>query len=868
MLRPRSRSSEATKISTPLPLEQNFAKTIDGADGKAQLGQTVFLHCLIVGVVCQTLIQRLTQTDAVTQNLPAQTPFLAALHDIGKLSPTFQEKIRRAIADYSPNSLLELKNVDPIFEQRWGGHSGVSALTLKAITGDDKLAWIVGTHHGRYPNLSLFTAQDEVFGGPQWQNLRQECFDRLLTYFPDATCEVKSWTQAQVMAGLTCVADWIGSGYPLCELTHLDQNEINRTLTDLGFVRPEYIAGLSFEEIFGFAPNEIQKEIMNRCTGPGVYVLEAPMGVGKTEAALFAAYRLLESARATGLYFALPTQATSEGVYARVKPFLEKILSTQGSSQQLRLLHSNACFLEKEVSSTGQWFASAKRGLLTPFGVGTIDQALLSVLNVRHGFVRTFGLLGKVVILDEVHSYDVYTGVILNQMVKQLRDLNCTVIILSATLTRQRRQELIEGNAFGQNYPLLSADAATGQTQAQEYAIAPAKEKVVHVSISHQDEAVLKIAVEKACRGEQVLWIENTVSAAQDIYRKISEDTHLKNASVECGILHSRFTLGERIERQKKWLGVYGKNAGGRRFDCGRILVGTQVLEQSLDIDADLLITRICPTDMALQRIGRLWRHTGTKRPDGALAQVYLLAPTLQDALTDPQKAFKQTGIVYSPYVLSRTLEVWQNREKIRLPTDIRNLLEQTYEERSETGSMLKLFKDLQEGDTFCNIRRKGLKQLRLLAQKAMSHDNLTDTDSEFATRYSSVPTVEVMLLKKFVAFEDRVEIEFLNSERLVLPNILESDKSIRQQRALEIMKQCLTVPIYMAPFCPPRQALSWLSPYRYVAQNDDERIRVGLVGDVVHEGQFVIEWLGCEPKSNSAVFVYGSMGYGKAQFK
>src|SRR5690625_5144301 len=170
------------------------------------------------------------------------------------------------------------------------------------------------------------------------------------------------------------------------------------------------------------------------------------MGLGKTEAALYASYRMLESGQASGIYFALPTQLTSNKIYERFQCFLEAVLAGDCRHRSL-LLHANAWLLEKDMGEEGRpggaWFNQSKRGLLAPFAVGTIDQALMAAMNVKHGFVRAFGLAGKVVILDEVHTYDSYTGTLLDALINLLSQLDCTVIVLSATLNQQRRQQLI-----------------------------------------------------------------------------------------------------------------------------------------------------------------------------------------------------------------------------------------------------------------------------------------------------------------------------------------------------------------------------------------------------------------------------------------
>ncbi len=261
---------------------------------------------------------------------------------------------------------------------------------------------------------------------------------------------VPSALHAEVLAGLTTVADWIGSG-PLFDdadkSCYTEQESlkkhISKAVDQAGFVIPKIRKGLTFKSVFdfipGFIPRNVQTRFVESINTYGTYVLEAPMGIGKTEAALYAAYKALEDGRATGIYFALPTQLTSDKVYERMNQFLSKILEEGDINRRSLLLHGSTWLRDTELGEDGapghSWFNSSKRGLLAPFAVGTIDQALMAVMNVKHGFVRTFGLAGKVVILDEVHSYDSYTGTILKELVSVLRKLHCTVIILSATLT-------------------------------------------------------------------------------------------------------------------------------------------------------------------------------------------------------------------------------------------------------------------------------------------------------------------------------------------------------------------------------------------------------------------------------------------------
>ena len=179
------------------------------------------------------------------------------------------------------------------------------------------------------------------------------------------------------------------------------------------------------------------------------------------------------------------------------------------------------------------------------------------------------------------------------------------------------------------------------------------------VTIGHRTEAdAIEEALRRAEEGQQVLWIENTVKEAQDIYKKLAG--RASGIGVAYGLLHSRFSKTDRAVNEKIWVKYFGKDGVKTRTQQGRILVGTQVLEQSLDIDADFLITRFAPTDMLLQRLGRLWRHEETVRLPTARREAWILAPDLSAAVLSPEQTFGSTAKVYAPYVLCRSLAVWQ----------------------------------------------------------------------------------------------------------------------------------------------------------------------------------------------------------------
>jgi CRISPR-associated endonuclease/helicase Cas3 len=491
------------------------------------------------------------------------------------------------------------------------------------------------------------------------------------------------------------------------------------------------------------------------------------MGMGKTEAALAAAYELIRTGQASGLYFALPTQATSNRIHERVTKFLH-----HAQTSAPRLIHSGSWLVEKEMrfpriearqpegqqSAARDWFASSKRALMAPFGVGTVDQALLGVIAVQHFFVRHFALAGKVVVLDEVHSYDVFTGTLIEALIGALVKLRCTVIILSATLTRERREKLLgaaggthtgtvrDGAVSGEDpFPLITG-VAGGRAITPHPVTGPPAGPPVGLRFGAEDE-LLGEAVEAARAGACVLWICNTVDRALATYRAMCAERCEGDPPV--GLLHSRFPFYRRQELEEDWMKKLGKDRGFRPRGC--LLVSTQIVEQSVDLDADLLISELAPTDMLFQRLGRLWRHyreTDPPRPRARPELWIIREVATLDALRgekdarEVSRALGKKAKVYAPYVLLRTLEQWQDKAVVNLPGDIRPWLEATYRTRDETERPS--WKQL-----LANAEQKRLKHVGQ-AETAQNVWNLPALKDEegVGTRLNECPTLPLILAR------------------------------------------------------------------------------------------------------------------------
>jgi CRISPR-associated endonuclease/helicase Cas3 len=757
---------KATAAELPVvPFQHCAAKTT--AD---QLpGTTVFEHCRNVGFVAQALARILPSSLRV--HLSENPALPVSMHDVGKVSPGFALKYfeRTLVQTYAP-ALCGLRT----FEKR---HAAISAAAIDRWLGEERMvapaSIAAAAHHGT-ADRSYPPDTSELLGGQAWADERRKLIRKLIEVF-GGNLEDSDKANPALLAGLTCVADWIGSDetfFPADGLP-IEAGDSAQTaayaLAACGFGSTTFKPGLSFVDVFGFIPREAQSRFIERVDRPGVYILEAPMGIGKTEAALYAAYRLMAAGHHHGFYFALPTRLTSDRIHTRVSTFLSRITD---ASVAPRLAHGMAWLSEferggAEMKAGSSWFNPMKRALLYPYAVGTIDQALLAVMNVRHGFVRQFGLAGKVVILDEVHSYDVYTGALLDELVSRLQGIGCTVIILSATLTGARRRQLVPclaEFATCSDYPLLTGKSAAADAFAAP--LPPLPDVVCAVRMEPWNEGeVASEAVAAALRGECVVGIANTVAKAQSWFKAVK--SVMPDNAFAVGILHSRFPMTERQKIEERWMQALGSpsESGSRPHGC--VLIATQILEQSVDIDADWMLSELAPSDMLLQRMGRLWRHKREARPR---AHPELVIVTRDPSACGSVEAVaetlgKENCCVYAPYVQMRTHAVWKERRTVTLPSDIRPLIEATYADppAEETEVMRALRRELQGKS----------ERLRKLACSAQDHVRGIPTgadDERAATRYSDLPTRTVLLLagvERLAGWDNQVRVRLLDGQIL-----------------------------------------------------------------------------------------------------
>lgn len=376
-------------------------------------------------------------------------------------------------------------------------------------------------------------------------------------------------------------------------------------------------------------------------TGPQLFILEDATGSGKTEAAMLLALRLSQQGAGNGLYVALPTMATANGLLPRIKKIAEGFV-THPELAALALAHSAARWMdgfdsrkgnkesEDQAQSAGlrasAWINDhRKRALIAQIGVGTIDQALLAVLKAKHNSIRLFGLFGKVLVIDEVHAYDAYQLELIQALLCAHRAQGGSTILLSATLPLEKRTALLESYApaaptsdqhHGAQaaYPLLSH----AQTQAITYhpvVRIPALLKRYRIRYLKTQAEVIALLLETARSGRCVAWIRNTVREAVKAFEAVQAAMQADD-KLGLTLFHARFAFCDRAEKESQVLQRFGP-AGPASGRCGQIVIATQVIEQSLDLDFDELISDLAPIDLLIQRAGRLRRHR--RALDGSL---------------------------------------------------------------------------------------------------------------------------------------------------------------------------------------------------------------------------------------------------------
>ena len=702
--------------------------------------------------------------------------FLAYSHDIGKASPVFQ--IRKSSAPQMDERIRKnieaagflLKDMYP--EPTKTRHELISHAVLKRHGLDDSICVIVGGHHGLPPSQDKIDKLNSYksncgFDNEKWIEAQDELFYKGLEIAKLSLRDIQNIIierPNQVLySGIIILSDWLAS------------SEKNIMLPSIW--KPENSDNIYNHRFNISNPRPIQQEFINlikKGESSGIYIIEAPMGEGKTEAALAAAEILAHKIGCRGLYFALPSQATSNAMLKRVKDWIESF-EQHDDPLSIRLSHGKAELNEEyegikiadyqegdePAVTVHSWLTGSKKGMLADFTVGTIDHVLMAGLKQKHLALRHLGLANKVLIIDECHAYDIYMESYLLIALRWLGAYGVPVIILSATLPSDRRTELVraylnEGKRFGKgekwakttSYPLITyinkhmVESLPITTKTQGSSVRVNINKIENHDLIDKLENIL---IDGGCAGI----ICNTVKKAQKIFTDLS--ARFGTSNVE--LLHSGFIYCDREKREADLLIKLGKNAGSNR-PCKNIVVGTQVFEQSLDIDFDVMFTDLCPVDLLLQRIGRLHRHAGRTRP------IKLTNPTCYIMGVEWGSFDKGSVYVYGDYLLMRTCAVLQKMKFINIPDDIPRLVSYVYDMEHDINVPEEFEGDYQEAINIweykINDRKESAKSFQI---KGSVKDKtilgwldsaLTDNEKEGeAAVRDGLDTIEVIIIQQ-----------------------------------------------------------------------------------------------------------------------
>ena len=721
------------------------------------------------------------------QRVRALFVFLCASHDLGKATPAFQRKTARpsyaGLLDQRDRNERQSKcfDLDDIILKRLQiaalfcprdiperiktPHALCSQVILLKHAGNcaANVAAILGAHHGKPQKNNIKASLFETYplnfyadndNKASWESVQAGLYQWALTEAGfDAFSNVPqpNLVASAELCGLLVMADWISSNewlfpyIPMDAAVHVisSANRARRGFERLHLTHrwqpsESFTSDFSVHNYYArrfeiLSPNNLQQvtmDVVRSLQQPGILVIEAPMGYGKTETALAAAEMLAQKSGRTGVFFALPTQATSNGIFPRLTAWIHHFGDAQ--SHSVKLFHARAEFnddwknlqneeerrldtmtktsngdtVEEEDDTliVNDWFSGRKKAMLADFVVGTIDQLLMGAFKHKHLMLRHLGLSNKVVVIDECHAYDAYMSVYLERILEWLGKYQIPTIVLSATLPSDKRITVI--NAYQGNtakthiarshdcdffdipdemesiqpdwmttraYPVITY--TDGKDVRIETIPRDTDKRSVQICKLSDDDLAndLSIRLEKGgCAGI----IVNSVTRAQKFYKVLAEEFGQEKVI----LFHSRFLMPDRAEIEKTITGILGKPDHDTHRPDFMIVIGTQVLEQSLDIDFDVLYTDIAPMDLLIQRMGRLHRHHRTRPIELCTPVCHVLG--IQDNAT-----FDRASVaVYGNYLLMRTSALLPHT--ICIPDDISGLVDDVYSDHCQIAGL------------------------------------------------------------------------------------------------------------------------------------------------------------------------------------
>lgn len=701
---------------------------------------------------CLDLLYDQTDKSISRQQFLQSIVFIIGLHDLGKLHPFFQE------------NLLSLPSkTDVRYGFRHEIESGRQLLKSlkKNENADDRtlrmLGRIVKDHHQGKVKSSFDDEAKQIAdqSKPYNENV-SDMFKYMETMYPFAYFSITGSKNlfCKLLSGVLRFSDWAASSYyhmlsGTSEYYIEDCYKMARRFLQDGGLVSEHVSAAKFDytSLCGLQKETLyplQKkliDVLREHPKAECLLIEDQPGSGKTEGAFYSAIQLLQAYGYNGMYIALPTGATA----SEMLPRLQKCFQDHGLFQDAdaKLLTGNAWLYntqsddqsDDDNESKIEW-ETRSRKLFAPFACGTVDQLMQAGMNFKAGDLRLLALNNKVVVIDEFHAYDAYMMQIIKVVLTWLRSMHVPVIILSATLLNKTRKELVEiySNETIENtgYPRITC-AEAGHVQA--YTCTPAKHKEYKCRVISDD--VAEKVVESVKSSGNTLYIANTVKKAYHMFQTLREIT---GQDITIRLYTARTTPNNKDRIGKELVYLYGKNgkAAGDR-PSKTIVVSTQIMEMSLDVDFDTVFSELAPADALFQRMGRMARHDdrGTVRENGFQSVFYLVIP----------EKTRGWNLPYDETVLNGTEKIFTKYSvcsAISIPEDIPEILEASYEEA---------------GDDWMNKILSAHATKHLIAGPMQTYNPKSPTEmSNYSTRYQSYETETILCVPKSDIMQDTCE--------------------------------------------------------------------------------------------------------------
>lgn len=788
-------------------------------------------HALDVASVASVLLQKesrvlkkLSAITGVEENLLLQfLLFLVAIHDIGKFSITFQNIVPELLKFLQAKSSSKKYQYDKARHDQLGMYlfdaelshkfyeyldkAGISRANHRMV---NKIIRILANtslgHHGIPPRSNANVYVGDYFEADD-QNAVKEFFDDMASFFLPGGLLISLLSSLENdreilkrmikelklvtwnLAGIITQSDWIASGSDFSfQSTHESIEEYwnkikpraEAAVEKTGIVPTPPNKSTGFSYLFPeytVSATDLQKKCneIELTAGPQLFILEDLTGSGKTEAAMTLVSRMMASGKADGCFIGLPTMATANAMYSRMKSCYRKLFA-EDRKPSIVLSHG-ARHLSEEFRSSiltnvadenidrpelsheevnsgkfhcTNWLAdSTKKSLLSDIGVGTIDQLLMSILPVRYQNLRYHGMTNKVLVVDEVHAYDPYMNRLLRAVLRAHSSAGGSAVLLSATIPHELKTQLIKSFYDGigieesdwfpiDHFPLISRVDNSGTSEV--FVNYNQKNRQIDVELLYDGEATCKQIKHDLDNGRCVSWIRNTVSDVFDAYNKLTMDYGISEKKII--VFHSRFAYSDRMRIEEQVLGLFGKESS-KHARVGKLVLATQVIEQSLDLDFDVMVSDLAPIELLIQRAGRLHRH---ERGDRGFPKLYVLCPPEADS---PEADWYKSMFPKAAYVYKNTTILWRTKEMLKkekaiiLPQRARELVESVYGEDPIVAPECFIDNETEaEGERMAQVDTADFSKLSI--EKGYSREsalNEWDEEEKVSTRLSDAQT-------------------------------------------------------------------------------------------------------------------------------